>query len=226
MPYRREITRRWVMGSKASMDPDPDRIDWTRPYPFQRLRPLSGPPAPTATLAAPCVNDWITPDEKDFAREGSGRGLSLYWLVPYYGHVALSNWASLLWMTNSGFNWTLTNNSNIECIFWRRFHDWMSISSDSNLSVVNREFSNERKRVEKQQKYLKQKKRKDFTTGFLNYFDWVGKAGSTSTSITFIRCFDWFRRRTSHSASYRNVSSLPLSPYPVFIIIHVFNWLI
>ena len=45
----------------------------------------------------------------------------------------------------------------------------------------NREFSNERKRVEKQQTYLKQKTRREFTTGFLNYFDWVSKAGGPSS---------------------------------------------
>ena len=45
----------------------------------------------------------------------------------------------------------------------------------------NREFSNERKRVEKQQTHLKQKTRREFTTGFLNYFDWVSKAGGPSS---------------------------------------------
>ncbi len=54
------------------------------------------------------------------------------------------------------------------------FYSFLAIS---NGLWGNREFSNERVRVERREKYRKEKMRREFTQGFTAYFDWVSHAG-------------------------------------------------
>ena len=46
-----------------------------------------------------------------------------------------------------------------------------------NVRGQRREFSNERVRVERREKYRKEKTHREFTQGFTAYFDWVSRAG-------------------------------------------------
>ena len=50
------------------------------------------------------------------------------------------------------------------------------------------EFSNERKRVEKQVKYWKERKRREYSTSFLSHFDWISHTGAHQLAIFLPIC--------------------------------------
>ena len=59
--------------------------------------------------------------------------------------------------------------------------------------IKNREFSNERERVERQEHFRKMRIRKLFTEDFLNYFDWISTAGKRTVFSTVFStyCFQY-----------------------------------
>lgn len=76
-------------------------------------------------------------------------------------YVVLSSWRKILVK-----NWSLRLNVIV-----------MGCLIICHLRCRSREFSNERVRVERREKYRKEKMHRDFTQGFTAYFDWVSKAG-------------------------------------------------